>query len=77
MAAEPRTEAAIPAPTEQIHLPPPSYQPVLVALGVTISLAGIILSWYVFALGMVFFVIPLAGWIRGAREELAELPLGE
>ena len=64
-----------PPPSEDIHLPGPSYLPALVALGITVALVGVLLSWFVFAAGVILFVIPLVLWIREAREELAELPL--
>ena len=64
-----------PPPSEDIHLPGPSYLPALVALGVTIALVGVVMSWFVFAAGVLLFVIPLVLWIREAREEMAELPL--
>ena len=64
-----------PPPSEDIHLPGPSYLPALVALGVTIALVGVVMSWFVFAAGVILFVIPLVLWIREAREEMAELPL--
>ena len=64
-----------PPASEDIHLPGPSYLPALVALGVTLALLGVVLSWYVFTAGVIIFVIPLVLWIREAREEIAELPL--
>ena len=64
-----------PPPSEDIHLPGPSYLPALVALGITVALVGVLLSWFLFAAGVILFVIPLVLWIREAREELAELPL--
>ena len=64
-----------PPPSEDIHLPGPSSLPALVALGITVALVGVLLSWFVFAAGVILFVIPLVLWIREAREELAELPL--
>ena len=65
----------VPPPTEQVHLPGPSYLPVIVAFATTIALAGVLLSWYVFGLGVIVLVIALARWIRDTREEIAELPL--
>ena len=64
-----------PPPSEDIHLPGPSYLPALVALGVTLALVGVVMSWIVFAIGLIVFVVPLVLWIREAREEIAELPL--
>jgi len=46
-----------------------------VALGATIALAGVVLAWAVFAIGMAIVVISVARWIREAREEMAELPI--
>ena len=65
----------VPPATEQIHLPDPSYQPVLVALGLTIAIVGVVLSWFMFALGMLIFIIPAIRWVRSARSDMAELPL--
>ena len=66
---------ALPPPSEQLHLPGPSYQPALVALGTTIALAGVVLAWALFAIGMAILVVALVRWIGDAREEMAELPL--
>jgi hypothetical protein len=75
--AEEMTESAgrLPQPTEEVHLPPPAYTPVLVALGTWILVVGITLSWYIVALGAIIVVIALSRWIRQAREEMRELPL--
>jgi hypothetical protein len=62
-------------PSEEVHLPEPSYLPALVALGVTIALVGVILSWAICGLGAVIAVVAIARWIRQTREEMAELPL--
>ncbi len=75
MAEVTEADAAVPPPTEQIHLPDPSYQPVLVALGITIAVVGVVLSWIVFAIGMIIFLITTFRWIRSARADMAELPL--
>ena len=64
-----------PPPAEQIHLPGPSYLPVLVALGITIALIGIVLTWPVIVIGVVIFLIAAVRWIRQARDEMAQLPL--
>jgi hypothetical protein len=69
-------EGALPPPTEEIHLPDPSYLPVLVAFGLTIAIVGIVLSWVVVALGLIIFLIALFRWIGQTRREMAELPLG-
>jgi hypothetical protein len=77
MAEVTESDAAVPPPAEQIHLPDPSYQPVLVALGITIAVVGVVLSWIVFAIGMIIFLVPAIRWIRSARSDMAELPLSQ
>jgi hypothetical protein len=69
-------EGALAPPTEQIHLPDPSYLPVTLALGITIAIVGVVFSWVVVVLGAIVAVISLARWIRQTRSEMAELPLG-
>ena len=66
---------ALPPPSEEVHLPDPSYLPALVALGTTIAIAGVIMHWVVVALGLLIAVPALVRWIRLTREEMAELPL--
>jgi hypothetical protein len=69
-------EGALPPPTEEIHLPDPSYLPVVLAFGVTIMVVGVIKSWVVVAIGAIIFLVALIRWIRQTREEMSELPLG-
>lgn len=64
-----------PPPGEAVHLPEPSYLPVLVALGVAVALAGVLISWLIFAIGLLIFLVPTLRWVRQSREETAELPL--
>ena len=69
-------EGALPPPTEEIHLPPPSYLPVLVAFGITIAIVGVVFTWVAVAFGALIFLIALFRWIAQTRREMAELPLG-
>ena len=46
-----------------------------VALGTTIVLVGVVLSWWLFGLGLVITLIAVVRWVRETREEIAELPL--
>ena len=75
--AEMETESGrrLPQPTEEIHLPDPSYLPALVALGTTIIVVGLVLGWYIVAIGAVILLVSLYKWIRLARREMRELPL--
>jgi type IV secretory pathway TrbD component len=60
---------------EAIHLPGPSYLPVLVAAGVAITLVGVVLNWVVFGLGLAIVVVAVVRWVRQMRADMADLPL--
>ena len=64
-----------PAASEDIHLPPPTYLPIIVASAVTLALVGVLISSLLVAAGMIVLVIATLLWIRDARAEIAELPL--
>jgi hypothetical protein len=70
-----QTDGEVPPPSEEVHLPEPSYLPVFVAFGATLSLVGILLSWVVFGVGAAILLVSLFRWIRSARQELSDLPL--
>ena len=60
---------------EAVHLPGPSYLPVVTALGLTIAVVGVVLSWILVGIGLVIAVIAIWRWIGETRRETAELPL--
>ena len=64
-----------PPPGEPVHLPGPSYLPVIVAAGVTMIVAGVVLSWLISALGALITLIAVIRWVRETREDMGELPL--
>ncbi len=64
-----------PPPGEPIHLPGPSYLPVLTAFGISIALVGVVLSLLLTGLGVVIAVVSIALWIRDTRRDMSELPL--
>ncbi len=65
----------VPPPGETIHLPDPSYLPVLVAFGTTIALVGVVLNWVIFAIGLVIVLVTIVRWVSQTRGDMAELPL--
>ena len=65
----------LPQPTEEVHLPDPSYLPVLVAFGTWIVLVGVTVSWVIAGIGAVIVLVALTRWLRAARKEMRELPL--
>jgi hypothetical protein len=66
-----------PAPPagEPVHLPGPSYLPVVTALGLTLAVTGIVLSLILTVLGVVITVVAVWLWIRDTRRDISELPL--
>jgi Flp pilus assembly protein TadB len=67
----PQAEAA----GESIHLPGPSYQPALVAFGLTLAVVGVVLSPILVVIGLLITLITVVRWIRDTRREISELPL--
>jgi Cytochrome c oxidase subunit IV len=60
---------------EAIHLPGPSYQPVVLAFGLALAITGVVLFPVVAVIGLVISVITLYLWIRDLRRDVSELPL--
>ena len=59
---------------EQIHLPGPSLLPLFAAIGITVTLLGLILSWPFVAVGGAITLFTAWRWIKAARQEYEELP---
>jgi len=62
-------------PSETVHLPGPSFLPVVVAFGLTIAVVGVVISKVVMVLGVVILLAATVRWIRQARADTAALPL--
>jgi Cytochrome c oxidase subunit IV len=62
------------ARSEEIHLPGPSLVPLFTAIGLTITLLGLILSWWIVAAGGVITLIAVGRWIAEVRAEIESLP---
>ena len=60
---------------EAIHLPGPSYLPVLAAAGITLTVVSVVISWILVALGVLITVVVVWRWIRETRRDISELPL--
>jgi Flp pilus assembly protein TadB len=60
---------------EAIHLPGPSYQPVVLAFGVMLVVTGVVLFPPGAVIGGVITVVTLYRWIRDTRRDISELPL--
>jgi hypothetical protein len=59
---------------EQIHLPQPSLLPFAAAIGLTVGLLGLILSWWFVGLGGAILLLTVVRWIRTVRLEIDALP---
>jgi hypothetical protein len=70
-----RPEEPAPPPGEPVHLPGPSYLPVLTAAGITLALVGVVISWVLTGIGAVIAVIAILRWVQETREDISELPL--
>jgi hypothetical protein len=64
----------IPPTGEEIHLPGPSAQPLLLTIGITMLLIGITTSIYIVILGAVLSLAVMIRWIQDTRRDIAELP---
>ena len=62
------------ARSEEIHLPGPSLVPLFTAIGLTIALLGLILTWWFVVAGGVITAIAVALWIGDVRADIERLP---
>ena len=67
--------APVPPVGEEVHLPGPSIQPLLLTVGITIALIGVTTSWLAVIAGGLIVVFTMARWIADTRRDIAELPL--
>jgi hypothetical protein len=65
----------IPPAGEEIHLPGPSLQPILLAFGITIALLGTTIFFPFVIAGVLLSLWMIVSWIRDTRREIDELPL--
>lgn len=56
------------------HLPAPSYWPATMALGITLTLTGIVIAWPAAIVGALIGLVSVGLWVRDARRELSALP---
>ena len=64
---------------EEIHLPGPSLQPVLLAFGITLSLLGLTLGTFLLISGLVLSIWVIIRWVADTQRDINALPedLGE
>jgi UPF0716 family protein affecting phage T7 exclusion len=52
----------------QVHMPVPSFWPIVMAAGILLLAAGVVSSMIVSAVGLVIFLISVGGWVWENRE---------
>ena len=65
----------IPPAGEEIHLPGPSLQPVLLAFGITMALLGVTLGILFVISGVILSVWVIVRWIADTRRDINALPV--
>jgi plastocyanin len=67
---QPQAVAVVHAgPPAGVHIPGPSFLPFLAALGVAILFAGLVFGGWLLAVGVIFTIVSLLGWLNAARRE--------
>jgi len=64
----------VPPVGEEIHLPGPSLQPVLLAFGITLALLGITMGRTILVMGLVLSVWVIVRWVADTRRDINALP---
>src|SRR6266576_53399 len=62
-----------PGPPPGVHMPGPSFRPILAALGVFVVFAGLVFGGPVLAVGVIFMIVSLLGWLNDARKEYRQI----
>jgi hypothetical protein len=65
----------IPPAGEEIHLPGPSVQPLLLTVGITMALLGVTIFLPFVIAGVLLSLWVIVAWVRDARRDIDELPL--
>jgi hypothetical protein len=60
--AESKTADGWTAPVPQ-EIPPPSYSPAMLAMGITLALWGIVTAWPVWTVGLALTLLSLRRWL--------------
>ena len=65
----------VPPAGEEIHLPGPSIQPLLLTVGITMSLLGVTIFFPMTVAGLILTVAVIIRWVRDTRRDIDQLPL--
>lgn len=56
-------------PPPGVHMPGPSFRPILASLGVFVLFLGLVFPGPILAVGLGFLIVALLGWLNDARKE--------
>lgn len=59
-------------PPPGVHMPGPSFLPLLAAIGMAMLLLGLVFGEWLLAVGVIAFVLSLVGWMGAARKEYVQ-----
>ena len=65
----------VPPAGEEIHLPGPSVQPILLAAAIACAIVGITTTIDLVIIGVVVSVAVIISWIRQTKRDIDELPV--
>ncbi len=60
-------------PPPGVHMPGPSFRPILAALGVAVLFYGLVFGGWLLAVGVLLTVVTLLGWLVDARREYVKV----
>jgi len=60
-------------PPPGVHMPGPSFRPILASLGLFALFAGLVFGGWVLAVGVAFTIVSLLGWLNDARKEYRQV----
>src|SRR5712691_1770537 len=60
-------------PPPGVHMPGPSWRPIVGALGTALLLLGLVFGEWLLAVGVIALVLGLVGWLPDARKEYAKV----
>lgn len=58
-----------PGPPPGVHMPGPSFRPILASLAFAVLMYGLVFGGWMLAVGLAMFLISLVGWLRDARAD--------
>jgi hypothetical protein len=67
-------DSQAPPSGEEIHLPGPTILPFAMGIGITLTVIGTTITWFLSILGLIIFLVTLLMWVRDTRRDVSELP---